>query len=59
MRIPGEVLERYFGPDVHRALATLRAERAKRVRKEPSELMDLLISRIWRDRFGGFTRNPV
>ena len=58
-RIPGEVLERYFGPEVHRALATLRAERAKRARKEPSELMDLLISRIWRDRFGGFTRDPV
>jgi len=58
-RIPGEVLERYFGPEVHRALATLRTERAKRARKEPSELMDLLISRIWRDRFGGFTRDPV
>ena len=59
MRIPGEVLERYFGKAVHRALATLRAERARRQRGEPSELMDILISRHWQDRFGGFTKEPL
>jgi len=58
-RIPSEVLERYFGPDVHRALATLRRERARRQRGEPSELMDLLISRRWRDRFAEFVNDPV
>jgi DMSO reductase family type II enzyme iron-sulfur subunit len=58
MRIPPEVLERYFGADVHRALATLREERAKRMRKEPSALMDLLVGRVWRERFGGFVRDP-
>jgi DMSO reductase family type II enzyme iron-sulfur subunit len=59
MRIPREVLETYFGEEVHRVLQTLRDERAKRQRGEPSELMDLLISRNWRDRFGKFTNEPV
>jgi DMSO reductase family type II enzyme iron-sulfur subunit len=58
-RIPPEVLERYFGPDVHRALDTLRRERERRKRGEPSELMDLLISRRWKDRFAEFVNDPV
>ncbi len=59
MRIPAEVLQTYFGEEVHRALETVREERAKRLRGEPSELMDVLISRNWRDRFGEFTNDPV
>jgi nitrate reductase beta subunit len=58
-RIPMEVLERYFGPDVHRALGLLIKERARRQRGEPSQLMDLLISRRWEDRFSEFTGAPV
>ena len=58
-RIPMLVLERYFGPAVHAALETLLEERRRRQRGEPSELMDLLISRRWKDRFSEFTRDPV
>jgi DMSO reductase family type II enzyme iron-sulfur subunit len=58
-RIPADVLERYFGPAVHAALETLHRERARRQRGEPSELMDLLISRRWKDRFAEFDRDPV
>ena len=59
MRIPLDVLEHYFGPDVGAALETLIEEKQKRKRGEPSELMDILISRRWTDRFGGFTNEPV
>ena len=58
-RIPMEVLERYFGPAVHEALGTLLEERRRRQRGKPSELMDLLISRRWKDRFSEFTREPI
>jgi DMSO reductase family type II enzyme iron-sulfur subunit len=58
-RLPLRVLERYFGPAVRAALDTLVAERSRRQRGEPSELMDLLISRRWADRFAEFTREPV
>ena len=58
-RMPIEVLERYFGPAVHGALGTLIEERKRRQRGEPSELMDVLISRRWQDRFAEFTREPV
>lgn len=58
-RIPREVLERYFGPAVNLALATLQGERARKQRGEESELMDLLISRRWHDRFGPFTSEPI
>jgi DMSO reductase family type II enzyme iron-sulfur subunit len=50
-RIPVETLEGLFGPPVRAALATLEAERAKRKRGEPSELMDLLIAYDWNDMF--------
>jgi DMSO reductase family type II enzyme iron-sulfur subunit len=58
-RIPREVLERYFGPAVNTALETLHRERARKQNGEESELMDLLISRRWHDRFGPFTGEPV
>ena len=58
-RIPMEALERYFGADVRRALGTIIEERKRRQRGEPSELMDLLISRRWSDRFAQFTGEPV
>jgi ethylbenzene hydroxylase subunit beta/complex iron-sulfur molybdoenzyme family reductase subunit beta len=53
------VLERYFGPAVHAALDTLIAERKRRQLGQPSELMEVLISRRWQDRFAEFTREPV
>ena len=59
MRIPIEVLERYFGPEVNAALQTLVKERQRRKAGEPSELMDILISRRWADRFAQFTNEPV
>jgi len=59
MRMPASVLESYFGNDVHRALAVIIDEREKKKRGEPSELMDLLISRKWHDRFAQFTNDPV
>lgn len=59
MRIPDSVLEGYFGKAVHKSLAILVAEREKKKRGKKSELMDLLISRKWQDRFAEFTRHPV
>lgn len=58
-RMPAEVLEGFFGPDVHRVLDVITAEKEKRKRGETSELIDLLIARVWEDRFGGFTNEPV
>lgn len=43
-RIPMEFLVRLFGPTVPEVLKTLEAEREKKRRGEPSELMDLLIA---------------
>jgi len=59
MRIPDSVLEGYFGKDVHRALAILVAEKGKKKNGEASELMDLLISRKWQDRYAEFINHPV
>ena len=50
-RIPIEMLEGLFGPTVRDALATVAAERDKRKRGEPSELMDLLIAYDWNESF--------
>ncbi len=58
-RIPIEQLEGLFGPDVQRSLNILIAEREKSRDGQHSELMDILISRVWKDRFGGFTEDPV
>jgi nitrate reductase beta subunit len=59
MRIPTELLEGLFGPEVKRVLATLDAERQKKMNKQESELMDILISRDWHSMFGGFTEDPL
>jgi DMSO reductase family type II enzyme iron-sulfur subunit len=59
MRIPIELLESYFGPIVNQALQTLVKEKQRRKQGEPSELMDILISRRWEDRFAEFTNEPV
>lgn len=59
MRIPLDVLEGLFGPDVKSAIATLDAERQKKMDRQPSELMDILISRDWHSMFGGFTNSPL
>ncbi|MDP6376946.1 MAG: respiratory nitrate reductase subunit beta [Pseudomonadales bacterium] len=59
MRIPMEILESYFGPAVGDALNTLVEQRQRRKRGESSELMDILISRRWEDRFAQFTNEPV
>jgi nitrate reductase beta subunit len=48
-RIPMWYLCYLFGPDVDDALATLKAEMAKKRRSESSELMDILIARVWRE----------
>jgi DMSO reductase family type II enzyme iron-sulfur subunit len=58
-RMEQSVLEELFGPSVGEAIRKIRAERAKRQRGEPSELMDILIGRNYWDRFKGFTKNPV
>jgi nitrate reductase beta subunit len=50
-RIPTSYLESLFGEAVVPALATVRNERAKRRRGEPSELMDLLIAYDWHESF--------
>ena len=43
-RIPTEELEKLFGPAVHEAMKTVKAEMKKRKETGESELMDLLIS---------------
>jgi DMSO reductase family type II enzyme iron-sulfur subunit len=50
-RIPPAYLESLFGAGVHPALETLRRERDKRRRGEPSELMELLIAYDWNRSF--------
>jgi len=50
-RLPIEELEKLFGPEVHSAIKTLKAEMAKRKETGASELMDLLISYQHQDMF--------
>jgi hypothetical protein len=50
-RIDPAYLESLFGPDVHQALATVEAERAKKKQGQSSELMDLLIAFDWNENF--------
>jgi ethylbenzene hydroxylase subunit beta/complex iron-sulfur molybdoenzyme family reductase subunit beta len=57
-RIPMWYLRYLFGSDVDDAMATLNAEMAKKRRGESSELMDILIARVWRDMFKPFDRDP-
>ncbi|MCP3983436.1 MAG: respiratory nitrate reductase subunit beta [bacterium] len=58
-RIPNEYLESLFGPEVHGALAVLRAEMEKTRSGGESELIDLLIAYKWSEMFGGFDRDPA
>jgi Fe-S-cluster-containing dehydrogenase component len=58
-RIPPEYLESLFGPEVHGAVETLKAELDRRRRGEPSELMDILIMYEWKEALGPFARDPV
>ena len=50
-RISPAYLESLFGKDVHRVLAIVEAERAKKKQGKPSELMDLLIAYDWNENF--------
>ena len=58
-RIAISYLESLFGKDVHRALATVEAEREKKKHGKPSELMDLLIAYDWNENFRIPTRSPI
>jgi len=60
-RIPREYLRQLFGPEVDRALSTLRAEMEKRRRRprEESELMDILIAYRFQELLGPFTNDPA
>ena len=51
-RVPLEYLRSLFGPEVDRALVTLHDEMERRRAGRPSELMDLLIAREWKQLFG-------
>ena len=59
MRIPLEYLESLFGPDVGRALETLRSEIHAVRAGGRSELLDTLIVYAWKSLFGPFTREPA
>ena len=58
-RIPPAYLESLFGPAVHAALATLKAELEKRPRGDSSELLDTLILYHWTDALGHLHRDPA
>ncbi|WP_201332977.1 4Fe-4S dicluster domain-containing protein [Nitratiruptor sp. YY09-18] len=50
-RVPMEELEKLFGPAVHEAIKTIKAEREKRKKTGKSELMDILIAYQHQDMF--------
>ncbi len=59
-RIPLDYLESLFGPRVAGVLEVLKAEKEKKARGEPSELMDALIVYKWPDDiFPDFTQDPA
>lgn len=59
-RIPLEYLQSLFGPRVEESLGILEAEKAKKARGEPSELMDILIVYRWPDHvFPDLTKDPA
>lgn len=58
-RIPLGELEKLFGPEVGRVLGVLRAEREKSKNGQQSELIDILVSKVWTDRLGGFSASPL
>jgi nitrate reductase beta subunit len=58
-RIPPGYLESLFGPDVHKALDTLKSEMGKKRNGEPSALMDALIVYEWKEVLGPYARDPA
>ncbi len=58
-RIPAAYLESLFGPPVHGAVDTIKAEMAKRRSGQPSELMDLLVMYKWEEALGHLRRDPA
>ena len=58
-RIPPAYLESLFGPKVHAALDTLRAELATVRAGGKSAILDTLIAYHWNDLFGPFTKPPA
>ena len=58
-RIPPGYLESLFGPEVHRALDTLKTELERKRRGEASDLMDALIVYEWKDALGPYARDPA
>jgi len=54
-----EYLEGLFGPNVGKALGTLKAEMAKTKAGKKSKLMDTLTVYHWNELFGPFTRDPA
>lgn len=59
MRIPMAELEALFGPAVNKVMEILDTERRKKMDKQSSELMDILIGRDWYQMFGGFAAGPL
>ncbi len=59
MRIPNAYLIELFGPRVPEVLATLQEEMAMSRAGQPSELVDLLVGRVWTERLGPFTAAPT
>jgi ethylbenzene hydroxylase subunit beta/complex iron-sulfur molybdoenzyme family reductase subunit beta len=58
-RIPMSYLESLFGPAVHGAVDTIKAELANKRQGRGSELMDLLIMYKWEEALGHLTRDPA
>jgi len=58
-RIPMSYLESLFGPAVHGAVDTLKAEMANKRQGRDSELMDLLIMYKWEEALGHLRRDPA
>jgi ethylbenzene hydroxylase subunit beta/complex iron-sulfur molybdoenzyme family reductase subunit beta len=58
-RIPDELLEEQFGPEVHQALASLQAEMATTRAGGQSDLMDMLIVYQWKELFPDFPVDPA
>jgi hypothetical protein len=58
-RIPPEYLESLSGLAVHGTLERLGAEMEKRRRREPSELIDILIVYEWKEALGLFAQDPA
>jgi ethylbenzene hydroxylase subunit beta/complex iron-sulfur molybdoenzyme family reductase subunit beta len=58
-RIPPAYLESLFGPAVHGALDSLRAELDRKRRGQESEIMDALILYRWKDALGHLDRDPA